>query len=324
MTAHWGMPDPAAATGTPCGDRPGVRRHLPDAEQPHHALHEPADGVAGPALAAAPARRDRPAPRGVARRHEGPPATPASSRRARRSARARRLIAEALGTALLLAIVVGSGIMGERLSAGNDAIALLANTLATGASARRADHRLRAAVGRAFQPGRHAGVRDPPRDRLAAGRRLRGGAARRRQSLGVWRRTRCSPSRSGRCPPSCATGRRRRSRSSSPPSGWSATILGTLRFRPDATPAIVGLYITAAYWFTASTSFANPAVTFARALSNTFAGIAPSSAPLFIAAQIAGAAAATVMFGWLLTEDRKVQQRPSPLAGEGGGRQPAG
>ena len=79
-------------------------------------------------------------------------------------------------------------------------------------------------------------------------------------------------------------------------------ILGAIRFRPEATPMIVGLYITSAYWFTASTSFANPAVTIARSLSNTFAGIAPSSAPLFIAAQLVGAVAASLVFGWLLKE----------------------
>jgi glycerol uptake facilitator-like aquaporin len=84
--------------------------------------------------------------------------------------------------------------------------------------------------------------------------------------------------------------------------GLIATILGTLRFRPDFTPAAVGLYIVAAYWFTASTSFANPAVTLARSLSNTFAGIAPASAPLFIAAQTGGALAAVGAFGWLLKE----------------------
>ena len=87
--------------------------------------------------------------------------------------------------------------------------------------------------------------------------------------------------------------------------GLLATILGSLRFRAQFTPAAVGLYITAAYWFTASTSFANPAVTIARALSNTFAGIAPGSAPLFIVAQMVGAAAATALFGWLLKERQK-------------------
>ncbi len=84
--------------------------------------------------------------------------------------------------------------------------------------------------------------------------------------------------------------------------GLVGTILGCVRFRADFTPVAVGLYITAAYWFTASTSFANPAVTIARSLSNTFAGIAPSSAPPFIVAQLAGALAALGVFGWLLRE----------------------
>ena len=84
--------------------------------------------------------------------------------------------------------------------------------------------------------------------------------------------------------------------------GLLGAILASLRFRPDATPFVVGLYITSAYWFTASTSFANPAVTIARALTNSFAGIAPSSAPAFILAQIAGSAAAVLLFGWLLRQ----------------------
>jgi glycerol uptake facilitator-like aquaporin len=85
--------------------------------------------------------------------------------------------------------------------------------------------------------------------------------------------------------------------------GLVGVILAGVRFRPQAVPALVGLYITAAYWFTASTSFANPAVTLARSLSDTFAGIAPSSAPAFIAAQIAGAIVALVVFSWLLREE---------------------
>ena len=93
--------------------------------------------------------------------------------------------------------------------------------------------------------------------------------------------------------------------------GLIGSILGALRFRPDATAWIVGLYITAAYWFTASTSFANPAVTIARSLSNTFAGIAPSSAPAFIAAQLLGAVAATFAFGWLLAESQAQAAQPA-------------
>ena len=84
--------------------------------------------------------------------------------------------------------------------------------------------------------------------------------------------------------------------------GLVATILGTVRFRPDATPYAVGLFITAGYWFTSSTSFANPAVTIARSLTDTFSGIMPAHAPGFILAQLAGAAAATLVFGWLLKE----------------------
>jgi glycerol uptake facilitator-like aquaporin len=87
--------------------------------------------------------------------------------------------------------------------------------------------------------------------------------------------------------------------------GLIATILGGLRFRPDAVPTLVGLYIASAYWFTASTSFANPAVTVARALSDSFAGIAPASAPVFIVGQFLGAAAATAFFGWLYAKPAK-------------------
>ena len=86
--------------------------------------------------------------------------------------------------------------------------------------------------------------------------------------------------------------------------GLLATILGCVRFRAEFTPVAVGLYITSAYWFTASTSFANPAVTVARSLSDSFAGIAPHSAPAFVAAQIVGALAAVGLFSWLLKEDR--------------------
>lgn len=215
----------------------------------------------------------------------------------------RRLVAEALGTALLLAIVVGSGIMGERLAGGNAAIALLGNTFATGAGlvvlitifgplsgahfnpvvtlvfALRRE--LNVATALAYIPAQIAGAvtgvwaahlmfAEPV---LQVSMKLRNGPAQ-AFSEGV------------------AT------------FGLIAAILGSLRFRPEATPFIVGLYITSAYWFTASTSFANPAVTFARSLSDTFAGIAPSSSPAFIIAQIAGAAVAAILCGWLFKEER--------------------
>ena len=88
-----------------------------------------------------------------------------------------------------------------------------------------------------------------------------------------------------------------------------ATILATLKARPGAVAAMVGLYISAGYWFTASTSFANPAVTVARAFTDTFSGIAPADAPGFIAAELVGAALATVLFGWLLQENRRARDR---------------
>ncbi len=214
----------------------------------------------------------------------------------------RRLAAEFLGTALLLATVVGSGIMGAQLSGGNIALALLGNTLATGAMlvvlilifgpisgahfnpvvtlvfALRKELQWLTAL--AYMPvqmfGAIAGVyaahlmfAEPV---LQISSKLRDGPA---QAFSEFIAT----------------------------SGLIATILGTQRFRAETTPIAVGLYITAAYWFTASTSFANPAVTVARSLSNTFAGIAPTSAPAFIAAQFVGAIAAYALFNWLLVPE---------------------
>ncbi len=213
----------------------------------------------------------------------------------------RRLAAETVGTALLLAIVIGSGIMGERLAGGNIAIALLGNTLATGAGlvvlitafgpvsgahfnpavtlvfALRGEIGWRAAAAyvAAQLAGAVAGVLmahamfAEPMVQISA--KLRDGAAQ-GFSEGV------------------AT------------FGLVMAILATLRARPDMVPAVVGLYITSAYWFTASTSFANPAVTLARSLSDTFAGIAPQSVPLFLLAQLAGALAAAALCGWLFRE----------------------
>jgi len=210
----------------------------------------------------------------------------------------RRLLAEALGTALLLAIVVGSGIMGERLAAGNDALALLANALATGAGLVVLITILGPISGAHFNPvvtlvfalrrEMGAGVAAAYTGVQVAG-----------AILGVW------AAHAMFAEPVFQVSTRLRD---GPAQAWSEAvatfglilaILGTLRFRPDATPVIVGLYITAAYWFTASTSFANPAVTLARSLSDTFAGIAPPSAPAFIAAQLLGAFAAAMAGRWL-------------------------
>jgi glycerol uptake facilitator-like aquaporin len=211
-----------------------------------------------------------------------------------------RLAAEALGTALLLAIVVGSGIMGERLSGGNVAIALLGNTLATGAGLVVLITIFGPISGAHFNPAvtlAFAMRREIPMGRALAYVAVQAGAA----VAGVW----MAHAMFGA--PILEVSEKLREGASQGVSEFVATfglvgaILGSLRFKPDATPLIVGLYITSAYWFTASTSFANPAMTIARCLSDSFAGIAPRSAPLFIAAQFVGAGAAALVFGKLLS-----------------------
>lgn len=213
----------------------------------------------------------------------------------------RPLVAEFVGTALLLAVVIGSGIMGERLAGGNVAIALLGNTLATGAGLVVLIHMFGPISGAHFNPvvtlavllGRQIGVR-PAILYIAA--QIAGAIA------GAW----LAHAMFGE--PIIQISRKLRP---GPAQGLSelvatfgliGTILATQARRPEFTPVAVGLFITAAYWFTASTSFANPAVTIARSLSDTFAGIAPQSAPLFIAAQIVGALAGVGFFGWLYRE----------------------
>lgn len=214
----------------------------------------------------------------------------------------RRLVAEALGTALLLAVVVGSGIMGERLSGGNVAIALLGNTLATGA----------ALVVLIWVFGPISGAHFNPAVTLVAALRrelpvapalayplaqVLGGIA------GVWTAHAMFGEPILQVSTKLRSGGDQAFAEVVATFGLLATILGVSRFRPDSTPLAVGLYITAAYWFTASTSFANPAVTVARSLSDTFAGIAPASAPAFILAQLVGALLAAALFGWLLKTD---------------------
>jgi glycerol uptake facilitator-like aquaporin len=223
-----------------------------------------------------------------------------------------RLAAEALGTALLLAIVIGSGIMGQRLAAGNDALALLGNTLATGAGlvvlitilGPISGAHFNPAVTLAFAIRREIGW---PLAVAYVSVQLVAAVA------GVWL------AHAMFAEPILQVSTKLRDGASQGLSEFVATfglvgaILGSLRFRAEATPWIVGLYITSAYWFTASTSFANPAVTIARGLSDTFAGIAPSSAPTFIVAQIVGALAATLAFGWLLNSSRKQSFRTTAL-----------
>lgn len=211
----------------------------------------------------------------------------------------KKLVAEFLGTALLLATVVGSGIMGERLAGGNVAIALLANTLATGA--------MLVALILTFGP--ISGAHFNPAVTLAA-------ATQRglpwsevpgyliAQTTGAFLGVATAHLMFGE--PLFAASTHIRAGNSQLFSEFIATfgllaiIWGVARTRPTAVPFAVGTYITGAYWFTASTSFANPAVTLARAATNTFAGIRPQDAPGFIAAQLAGAAAATLLFRWLV------------------------
>ena len=211
---------------------------------------------------------------------------------------AKRATAEAVGTALLLAAVVGSGIMGERLAGGNVAIALLANTVSTGAALVALILAFGPISGAHFNPAVtvvdawQKGVpwRDVPNLIVA-------------QVCGAFVGVGCAHVMFGE--PLFAASRHARSGGAQGFSEFVATfgllavIWGCVRRRPAATPFAVGAYITSAYWFTASTSFANPAVTLARAATDTFAGIRPADVPVFIAAQFAGAAAATWLFQWL-------------------------
>jgi glycerol uptake facilitator-like aquaporin len=217
---------------------------------------------------------------------------------------AHRLAAEALGTALLLSVVVGSGIMGERLAGGNVAITLLGNTLATGAGLIALITIFGPISGAHFNPAVTLAflLRSEMSWRLAV---AYVGVQILSAVLGVWLAHAMFAEPILQVSTKLRDGPAQGLAEFVATFGLVGAILGSLRFRAEATPWIVGLYITAAYWFTASTSFANPAVTLARSLSNTFAGIAPSSAPLFIAAQVAGAVAATVLFGWLLSPDRQ-------------------
>jgi glycerol uptake facilitator-like aquaporin len=208
---------------------------------------------------------------------------------------ARRLTAEAVGTAFLLAAVVGSGIMGERLSGGNVAVALLANSVATGGAL--------VALILAFGPV--SGAHFNPAVTLADA--SQGGLAWR--DAGLYVAAQVCGALAGVAAahvmfglPLYTASRHARAGAAQLFSEFVATagllsvIWGCARGRAAAVPFAVAAYITAAYWFTSSTSFANPAVTLARAASDTFAGIRPADAPGFIAAQLLGAAAATALF----------------------------
>lgn len=211
----------------------------------------------------------------------------------------KRVVAEAVGTAMLLAAVVGSGIMGERLAAGNTAIALLANTVATSAALVALILTFGPISGAHFNPAvtladawqQGIAWRDVPLYILAQVGGAFAGVAAAHLMFGL---------------PLFFASQHERSGGSQVFSEFVATfgllavIWGGVRFRSSAVPFAVAAYITAAYWFTASTSFANPAVTLARAASNTFVGIRPVDAPAFIVGQLAGAFVATALFRWLI------------------------
>lgn len=211
----------------------------------------------------------------------------------------RRAVAEAIGTALLLCAIVGSGIMGERLSGGNASLALLANTLSTGAAL--------CALILAFGP--ISGAHFNPVVTLAEAAR----EGVRWREVPVYVGAQFLGAVLGVAAANVMFGEAVFSASDQARSGWRmivseciatfgllSVIMGCSRWRSNLIPFAVAAYIMSAYWFTASTSFANPSVTVARAMSDTFAGIRPIDVPGFIVGQLAGAALATICYRWLL------------------------
>jgi glycerol uptake facilitator-like aquaporin len=228
----------------------------------------------------------------------------------------RRAAAEALGTSLLLATVIGSGIMGERLAGGNVAIALLANTIATGAGLVALILTFGPISGAHFNPAvtladasqGGIGWRDVP---VYVGAQVAGAFAGVAIAHVMFGEPVFFASQHVR------TGAAQWVSEFVATFGLLATIWGVVRRRSSAVAFAVGAYITAAYWFTSSTSFANPAVTLARAASDTFAGIRPTDAPGFIVAQLLGAGAATAVFRWLVPALPAYAQRVVDRAPEG-------
>ena len=214
----------------------------------------------------------------------------------------RRLVAEAIGTGILVATVVGSGIMGVRLAEGNDGIALLANTVATGAILVVLIMVFGPVSGAHFNPA--VTVALWMRKQFPAGEiptymvaQVIGGVLGTLLAHFMFSEPLVTWSTNIRTGPGIWGGEVVAA------FGLVATIIACIRFRPSATPWAVGLFISAGYWFTSSTSFANPAVAIARSLTDTFSGIRPLDLPGFIAAEFVGAALAAVLMGWLLSED---------------------
>ncbi len=217
---------------------------------------------------------------------------------------ARKLFSEWLGTFFLVAVVIGSGIMAERLAGGNVAIALLGNTIATGA--------ILVVIILVFGPisGAHfnpavtlafaiRGEIDKKSATYYAFVQILGGICGAIVAHIMFELPLIQASEHAR------TGVSQWVAEFVATFGLLATILGCLKAKPEAIPYAVGLFITAGYWFTSSTSFANPAVTIARTMTNTFSGIAPGDAPAFILSQLFAASVAVLVFGWLLEEKQK-------------------
>lgn len=227
----------------------------------------------------------------------------------------RRAAAEALGTGLLVATVVGSGIMAAKLAGGNTAIALLGNTIPTGAILIVLITILAPISGAHFNPA--VSLIMVLRCDLAKAQLLPFVVA---QILGGCIGTLAAHAMFDlpllQLSTTARTGAAQWFAEAVASFGLIVTILGTIRARPDFVPTAVGLYITAAYWFTASTSFANPAVTIARALTDTFAGINPLHAPGFIIAQIAGALGGSLAMSWLFKGSSIVSLAQEPAAAE--------
>ena len=228
----------------------------------------------------------------------------------------RRVVAEGVGTAFLLATVIGSGIMAERLAGGNVALALLANTIATGAGLLALILTFGGVSGAHFNPA--VSVADASQGGIAwrevgpyVAAQLLGAFAGVALAHLMFDAPLFSASRHVR------SGFGQFAGEFVATFGLIAVIRGSSRAGGSMTPFAIAAYITAAYWFTSSTSFANPAVTLARAASNTFAGIRPVDAPGFIVAQLLGAAAATATFRWLVPSlpavaDRVVDRKDEP------------
>lgn len=221
---------------------------------------------------------------------------------------ARRLFAEWLGTSFLLAVIVGSGIMAERLAGGNEAIALLANTLATGAILVVLILIFSAISGAHFNPAVTLAFvlraqMSPSLSLLYVAAQISGALTGVIIAHAMFGNPLIDPSLTARSSMGQWLGEFVATY------GLIATILGCQKNRPEAVPYAVGLFITAGYWFTSSTSFANPAVTIARSLTDTFSGINPAHVSAFVAMQIFGAIAATLSFRWLLDEQTDRETR---------------